>query len=110
MNFSTTTKSGVIQYAKKDPTKVLNVPEVEHNIIERFNKKFSSQGITVQKFNEHLPLAFMVVANSSYDTVLSVKDKHPEYSELVISMAYLDGCADHFELKCTRNGSWYERN
>lgn len=104
MNFSTTTKSGVIQYAKKDPTQILNILEVEHNIIERFNAKFSSHGITAQKYTEHLPFAFAIVASSSYSTELSVKDKHPDYSELVISVSYLDGCADHFGLKCTRNG------
>ncbi|EPQ9499817.1 hypothetical protein ACUYQI_000522 [Salmonella enterica subsp. enterica serovar Braenderup] len=104
MNFSTTTKSGMIQYAKIDPTKNIIVLEVEQNIIEKFNKKWKNKNIEVQKYSEHLPFAFVISATTTYSTVTGVKEQHPEYSEFVLCAGYLDGCADNFGLKCTRSG------
>lgn len=105
MNFSTTTKSGMIQYAKIDPAANMNVVEVEQQIMERFNKKWKMNGIEVQKYSEHLPFAFVITATTIYSTESGIKQIHPEYTEFVLSSVYLDGCATNFGLKCTRSGT-----
>lgn len=105
MNFSTVTKSGVFQYVQRDSTKKIVVPEVEFQIVEVFNHRYSNNGIKLVKYSEHLPLAFMIVANSRYDSESADKRHHPDYSELVLCTGYLNSIADGFDLKCTRKGT-----
>lgn len=104
MNFSTVTKSGVFQYIQKDSTKKISVPEVEFQVVEVFNHRYAQKGIQLVKYSEHLPLAFMIVAESRYNSESNDKRHHPDYSELVLCTGYLNSIADGFDLKCTRKG------
>lgn len=105
MNFSTVTKSGVFQYIQKDSTKKIVVPEVEYQIVEVFNHRYEKNGIQLVKYSENLPLAFMLVAETRYNSESTDKRHHPDYSELVLCTGYLNSIADGFDLKCTRKGT-----
>lgn len=106
MNFNTVTKSGVFQYIPKDPTVRLDEDIIEYTIIKRFEEKFGSKCIYLEKYSANLPLSFVIAASSTYNTSNGGKKQHhPDYSELVISTGYLNGIADSLNLKCTRSGA-----
>jgi len=105
MNFSTVTKSGVFQFVQKDKTKKIVVPEVEYQIVEAFNTRYAKDGIKLCAYSPNLPLAFMIVAETRYNSENTDKRDHPDYSALILSTGYLNSIADGFDLKCTRKGT-----
>lgn len=104
MNFSTVTKSGVFQYIQQDSTKKISVPDLEWKIIEAFNTRYEKDGIRLFVYSSHLPLAFVIEAETRYSTSNPDNRQHPEYEKLILCTGYLNSIADSFDLKCTRKG------
>lgn len=106
MKFCTVTKSGVFQFVQKDITNKIVVPEVEYQIVSAFNKRYDKDGMQLCAYSENLPLAFMIVATTNYNSDSGNEEdaQHPDYSKLVLSTSYLSSLADSHDLKCTRKG------